>query len=314
MGATQTVEWTVSDEQAWLRVDAFLAQQLPWRSRRSLVELLSRGALAINGRPVHKKAQRLAPGDVIALTVPLRPEAQIDLGQIPLEIVWEDDDLVVVNKQGDLAVHPAATCQYRNLQARLFHHFRVERGEPQVEPSVLHRLDRTTSGVVAFAKRRELVDVYTKQFAARTTRKAYVAIVRGVVPGPLRIERPIHVPPDGLSWVGEGGKPSRTDVEVLGVAGGCSRLAIALHTGRRHQIRVHLAAEGHPLVWDELYGDPRTSQWPPSARPLLHAASLELDHREGRRLRFEAPVADDMERAWAELSATHRGRSRPVEA
>lgn len=293
---------TVSDEHAWARVDAFLALQMPWRSRRSLVELLASGAVAINGRPVLKKAHRLAPGDVIALRVPLRPEAEIDLGAIELRIVWEDDDLVVVDKAGDLAVHPASTCQYRNLQARLLHHYRHERPDPRVEPCVLHRLDRTTSGVVAFAKRRELVDGYTRQFAARTTSKQYVAIVHGTVAGPRTIERPIHVPPDRLSWVGEGGKPSRTDLRVLATAGGCSRLGITLHTGRRHQIRVHLAAEGHPLVWDELYGDaPRDEGWPPDARPLLHAASLELDHRDGRRLRFEAPVAEDMERAWAAL-------------
>lgn len=260
------------------------------------------GAVRINGRPVHKKAHRLTSGDVVALTVPLRPEAQIDLGALPLEIVWEDDDLVVVNKQGDLAVHPASTCQYRNLQARLIHHYLHERPDPAVEPSVLHRLDRTTSGVVAFAKRRALVDAYTRQFAARTTSKDYVAIVRGVVEGAMSIELPIHVPPDRLSWVGEGGKPSRTDVRVLGVAGGCSKLAIALHTGRRHQIRVHLAAMGHPLVWDELYGDQRDEGWPRAARPLLHAASLELDHRDGRRLRFEAPVPQDMVQAWAALS------------
>lgn len=299
------MELEVAAAQAWTRLDAFLAQQLPWRSRRSLVGLLTRGAVRLNGRPVRKKAHRLAPGDVIALTVPRSAEAEIDLGAIELRIVWEDEDLVVVNKPSDLAVHPASTCQYRNLQARLAYHYRYERPDSAVEPCVLHRLDRTTSGVIAFAKRRDLVDVYTKQFAARTTAKEYVAIVHGEVAGPLTIERPIHVPPDRLSYVGDGGKPSRTDVRVLATAGGCSRLGITLHTGRRHQIRVHLAAEGHPLVWDELYGGPgrqRDETWPAHARPLLHAASLELTHRDGRRLRFEAPVADDMDAAWAAMA------------
>ena len=301
--ATQTVALTVADAHAYLRVDMFIAMQMPWRSRRSIVELLGQGAVVVNRRVVRKKAHRLSPGDVVELTVPASPDSQIDLGAIELRILYEDEDLVVVDKSGDLAVHPASTCQYRNLQRRLAHHYRHEQPDPQVEPSVLHRLDRTTSGVVAFAKRRGLVDFYTKQFAARTTRKRYVAIVHGRVAGPLRIETPIHVPPEALSWVGEGGKPSRTDVEVEHSSDRASWLGIDLHTGRRHQIRVHLASEGHPLVWDELYGPERTDPpRTPGARALLHAARLSLDHRDGRRLHFEAPVPDDMREAWKQLS------------
>ncbi|MEM7153925.1 MAG: RluA family pseudouridine synthase [Myxococcota bacterium] len=303
--ATQTVALTVADAHAYLRVDMFIAMQMPWRSRRSIVELLGQGAVVVNRRVVRKKAHRLTPGDVVELTVPASPDAQIDLGAIELRILHEDDDLVVVDKSGDLAVHPASTCQYRNLQRRLVHYYRHEQPDPQVEPSVLHRLDRTTSGAVAFAKRRRLVDFYTKQFAARTTRKRYVAIVHGQVPGSMRIETPIHVPPERLSWVGEGGKASRTDVEVVRSTDRVSWLSIDLHTGRRHQIRVHLASEGHPLVWDELYGPSRSGERRPTgARPLLHAARLSLDHRDGRRLHFDAPVPDDMVRAWERLSST----------
>lgn len=304
--ATHTVELTVADEHAWLRVDAYLAQQLHWRSRRSLAELLAAGAVAVNGRRV-KKAHRVAAGDVIALRLPRRPEAEVDLSEIPLRIVYEDEDLVVVDKPGDLAVHPASTCQHRNLLRRLEHHYLHERphdpSASSVEPSVLHRLDRTTSGVVALAKRRALIDVYTRQFAARTTTKEYVAIVHGRLEGEGRIELPIHTPDERPVIVGPGGKPSRTDWRTLAATDHATRLAIALHTGRKHQIRAHLAALGHPLVYDDVYGPPRDPEqpWPTHARPLLHAARLELDHRDGRRLCFEAPVAEDMEDAWAEL-------------
>jgi 23S rRNA pseudouridine1911/1915/1917 synthase len=299
--ATHTVSLTVAPEHAWLRVDAFLAQVLPWRSRRSLTELLAAGAVAVNGRRV-KKAHRLATGDVVALVVPRSAEAEVDLEAIPLRIVYEDDDLVVVDKPGDLAVHPASTCQHRNLLRRLQHWYIHERPDPHAAPAVLHRLDRTTSGVVAFAKRRELIDFYTRQFAARTTTKEYVAIIHGRLEGTGRIELPILTPDERPVTIDPGGKPSRTDWRTLAATDYASRLAITLHTGRKHQIRVHLAAQGHPLLYDDVYGPPRDETWPPGARPLLHAACLELDHRDGRRLRFEAPTPDDMERAWAELA------------
>jgi len=302
--ATHTVSLTVAPEHAWLRVDAYLAQALPWRSRRSLAELLAAGSVSVNGHRV-KKAHRLAAGDVVALVLPRRPDADVDLTEIPLRIVYEDDDLVVVDKPGDLAVHPASTCQHRNLLRRLQHYYlheAHERPDPRVEPFVLHRLDRTTSGVVAFAKRRELIDFYTRQFAVRTTTKEYVAIVHGRLEGQGTIELPLSTPEQRPSIVDPGGKPSRTDWRTLGATDHASRLAITLHTGRKHQIRVHLAAQGHPLVYDEIYGSPRTEGRPADARPLLHAAHLELDHRDGRRLVLTAPVPEDMERAWAELA------------
>lgn len=300
--ATHTVSLTVAPEHAWLRVDAYLAKVLPWRSRRSLTDLLARGAVAVNGRRV-KKAHRLAAGDVVALLLPRRPDAEIDLSEIPLRIVYEDDDLVVVDKPGDLTVHPASTCQHRNLLRRLQHHYLHELPDPRVEPCLLHRLDRTTSGVVAFAKRRELVDFYTRQFAARTTTKEYVAIVHGRLDGEGTITLPLLTPEQRPSLVDPSGKPSRTDWRTLVATDHATRLAITLHTGRKHQIRVHLAAERHPLVYDDVYGLPRAADWPPDARPLLHAARLALDHRDGRRLVLSAPVPDEMERAWAELSS-----------
>ncbi len=295
-----TVHLTVAEEHARFRVDAYLAMQLHWRSRRSLVELLADGSVTVNEHPV-KKSHRLATGDVIALRVPRPPEAEIDLSEIPLHILYEDDELVVVDKPGDLAVHPASTCQFRNLLRRLEHHYAHERPDPAVAPAVIHRLDRTTSGVVALVKRRALVAPYTRQFAERTPSKEYVAIVHGRVEGSGRIERDIHVPADRPVVVEPGGKPARTDYRALAHAPQASRLAITLHTGRKHQIRAHLAAQGHPLVFDEIYGAPRDDDWPPDARPLLHAARLSLDHRDGRRLTFDAPVPEDMERAWTAL-------------
>ena len=146
--------------------------------------------------------------------------------------------------------------------------------------------------------------VKTPGFAARTTSKQYVAIVRGRLEGEGTIELPLSTPEQRPSIVDPGGKPSRTDWRTLAATDHASRVAITLHTGRKHQIRAHLAAQGHPLVHDDVYGPPRAEARPPEARPLLHAARLELDHRDGRRLVLTAPVPDDMERAWAELSSS----------
>ncbi len=300
-----TVRLTVAEEHARLRVDAYMAMQLHWRSRRSLAELLAAGDVAVNGRRV-KKAHRLAPGDVVALRLPRPPEAEIDLSQIPLSILYEDDELVVVNKPGDLAVHPASTCQFVNLLRRLEHYYAHERPQCGVEPSVIHRLDRTTSGVIAMVKRRALIAPYTRQFAERTPQKHYVAIVHGRTPDHDSIQKPLRVPSDRPVVIDPAGKPSRTDYRTLARAPTASRLAIDLHTGRKHQIRAHLAAVGHPIVFDDVYGPARDARWPPDARPLLHASRLSLDHRDGRRLTFDAPVPEDMERAWASYESSER--------
>ena len=171
-------------------------------------------------------------------------------------------------------------------------------------------LDRTVDGVfksfwaIFLAVPFSFLGFYSaRRFAERTPEKEYVAIVHGRVEHDGRLEQPIHVPPDRPVIVGPGGKPSRTDYRVLGHAPRASRLAVALHTGRKHQIRAHLAAHGHPLVYDDVYGPARDEGWPDDARPLLHAARLCLDHRDGRRLCFEAPVPEDMERAWLRLAA-----------
>lgn len=282
---------TVADASAPMRLDAFLASQLPWRSRRSVAELVLEGAVSVNGRRA-KKSHRVGPGDRIDLTVPRSedddPEA---LAAIELDVLFEDADLVVVNKPPDLAVHAASTCQYRNLLRRLELRYAREQPDPEATPSLVHRLDRTTSGVIAVARRRELVAFYTAQFERRTVRKEYAALVRGRPPEhghielPLRIvdRRPVEVHPSGLA--------SHTEFRTVASTDEVSVVEIVLHTGRKHQIRAHMAAIGHPLVDDGFYGEPAAPQLDPERPgPLLHAAVLELDHRDGRRLRFEAPL------------------------
>lgn len=281
------------------RLDVFLTNRMPWRSRKSLVELLEAGRITVNGSKV-KKAHRLLLGDRVDLELP-RAAPDTTVGEIVLAILYEDDDLVVIDKIANLSVHPASTCMQRNLLTRLEHRYRHEVPDPQVQPSIIHRLDRGTSGVIAVAKKRELVAFYAAQFERRTTTKEYLALVHGSAPDGGRIEHPILAVPQRPVSIDPAGKPSRTDFQCLRRNHELSLVHIRLHTGRKHQIRAHFAAEGHPLVYDDIYGAPARAEWPPDAAPMLHAARLTLEHRQHGRLTFEAPLPPRFEIAWRAL-------------
>ncbi len=300
------MELVVDAASARLRVDAFLAGRLPWRSRQSLVALLRGGAVHINGAPA-KKARRLVPGDVVALAIPAAVvERAPEPMPPPLSVLFEDDDLVVVDKPAHLAVHAASTCMRDNLLQRL--HDR-DRGVPGVGPAaVVHRLDRGTTGVIAFARRPALIPFFMGQFERRTVRKTYVAIVHGEPDDVGTVELPLLAPAGASVVVDARGKPSRTTWEVIRRTAGAAMIRVALHTGRKHQIRVHMAAIGHPIVHDDLYGRVHERPaWPPECNPQLHAARLELDHTDGRRLVFEAPTPAAMLATFATFTTFDLG-------
>lgn len=306
--ATQTASYTVEADDAGVRVDAYLATRLPWRSRRALGEMIGAGKVTINGSAV-KKSRRVGAGDVVNLELPAVAIPTEALAAIALPVLYEDDDLVVVDKPTGLAVHPASTCPHLNALTRLQHRYRHETPDPTAEPSVIHRLDRGTSGVVAFARRRETVAFYAGQFEARTTSKEYRAIAHGAPPDHMRLDAALRAEDSKLVVVDPSGKPSLTEVFVTDRTADAVKVRIALHTGRKHQIRVHMANAGYPLLYDGQYGRTSTQdQWPDDARPMLHAAILQLKHRDGRVLKFEAPLPEDMRRTWAALK-DKRGES-----
>lgn len=297
-GPTQIVSWTVAEHHAKVRLDAYLVLQLPWRSRRSLSALVDSQAARVNDKPA-KKSHRLAPGDLVQLEVPDVDRERGAVAAVALPILFEDEDLVVVDKPPGLPVHPASTCLHVHALGRLALRYQRERVDPTAEPSVIHRLDRMTSGVIAFARRRALVGFYAQQFERRTVRKEYVAIVHGHPPEVGRIEHPLVTVDRQPVRVGAEGKASVTEYRVLGRAAGCSMLRIKLHTGRKHQIRVHLAADAFPLVYDGVYGDEQGREgWPAHARTMLHAAQLQLTHRVHGPMSFEAPLPEDMTSTW----------------
>ena len=289
---TQVVEHVVDEHQADMRVDAVLAAVLPWRSRRELAGFIGQGAVTVDAMRV-KKSRRLRPGEVVRIALPRAAEDLDAIRALPLDILYEDEDLVVVDKPSGVAVHPSAGVQSLNLLRRLQLRYTEEVPDASASPSIVHRLDRNTSGVIAYARRRALVAFYTGQFEARTTGKTYLARVHGVVPTrgewtwALRVDDATNVVVD------RHGKPSRTAFERVETDGGQSLVRVRPVTGRKHQIRVHFAEAGHPLVYDDLYGiDGQPDAWPDGARLGLHAHALELDHRNGQRLRFEASIPE----------------------
>ncbi len=289
---TQTLEHQVGEEHGDMRLDAFLALCFPWRSRRELVAFVTGGAVTV-GDATPKKARRLKPGEVVRITLPKQPEDLDALRAMPLSILYEDEDLVVVDKPSGIAVHPSAGVQEINLLRRLQLRYEEEAPDPRACPSIVHRLDRNTSGVIAYARQRERVAFYTGQFEARTTGKVYAARVHGVPPPcgawgfALRVDDATNVTVD------RHGKPSETQFERMATDGETSVVIVRPVTGRKHQIRVHFAHAGFPLVYDDLYGrDGQPEDWPHGARLGLHAHVLELDHRNGERLRFEASIPE----------------------
>ena len=289
---THVVEHVVDEQQADMRVDAVLAVVLPWRSRQELAGFVGRGAVTVDGKNV-KKSRRLRTGEIVRIALPRVVEDLDAVRAFPLVVLHEDEDLVVVDKPAGVAVHPSAGVQSLNLLRRLQLRYEEEVRDPSASPSIVHRLDRNTSGVIAYARRRELVAFYTGQFEARTTTKIYVARVHGVVPErgawrwSLRVDDATNVVVD------RHGKPSETTFERLETDGRQSLVRVQPVTGRKHQIRVHFAEGGHPLVYDDLYGvDGQPDAWPEGARLGLHAQALELDHRNGERLRFEASIPE----------------------
>lgn len=286
------VTYVVEEAHAGARIDVFLVAVLPWRSRRELAEFVREGRVRLGGT-VPKKSRRVSCGDVVTIALPIDQDHERELEAIELSILHEDEDLVIVDKPSGLAVHPASGCHHVNLLRRLELRYRQEVVDPSAQPSIVHRLDRNTSGVIVYARRRELVAFYTGQFEARTTSKIYAARVHGTPPHQGEFTWPLRVDDATNVVVDEHGKASQTTFAVLESAQRTSLLEVRPHTGRKHQIRVHLAHAGHPIVFDDLYGcDGQPSQWPVGSRLGLHAHVLELDHRNGKRLRVEASIPE----------------------
>lgn len=282
------------------RLDRFLADVGTWGSRAQVQRLIAAGHVHVDGRPakadtVLKIDQQIevTDGPVAAPPPKAEPEA------IPLEVLFEDRWLLVLNKPAGLVVHPAAGNWSGTLvNALLYHWGGRPSGLDDVRPGVAHRLDKETSGVLVVAKDPDTLRKLADQFRDREVEKVYLAFVVGRPRGRRgKIEEPIgrHPVDRKRMAIREDGRAASTEWEVIGGDQRVTLLRVRPKTGRTHQIRVHLAAIGHPIVGDKVYGRDR-SGGPRLARHALHAASLTFTHpASGERLRFEAPLPAELE-------------------
>jgi len=303
---------TVTEESDGLRLDRFLASVIPGQSRSQIQRLIEDGAVRIAGRRP-KANHRVATGSEILVDVPEASPASPAAEDLPLPILYEDADVVVVDKPAGMVVHPAAGHASGTLVNALLHHVDDLSGiGGEKRPGIVHRLDRGTSGLMVVAKNDAAHQELSRQFHDREVEKEYMALVWGVVQAGRRIDEPIGRDPADRKKMSARARRSREAVtrivrtESLGPV--LTLASIAIQTGRTHQIRVHLSAIGHPIVGDSLYGgvhrrvpgDIRVVAQ--LERPFLHAAQLVFVHpTDGRRMAFTSPLPDDLQRILEEL-------------
>jgi 23S rRNA pseudouridine1911/1915/1917 synthase len=285
------------------RADKALAMAYPEHSRTALQRAFDAGLVLLRGAPIRRSATVHA-GDLIEFTLPATARSEVRAVDIPLDILFEDRSIIAVNKPAGMVVHPGAgTAEDTLVHALLAHCAGSLSGIGGVErPGIVHRLDRGTSGVIVAAKTDEAHRSLARQFAERTVAKEYLALVAGVpelLSGAIRKpigRNPRHRHKMAVVEEARGGRASWTDWQVVERFGRLAALvACTLHTGRTHQIRVHMAALGNPLLGDSVYGwrpNPRMKAQP--KRVMLHAARLGLAHpKTGRALELKAPLPAD---------------------
>ena len=275
-----------------------LAELWPQHSRNRLQTWVREGRVLVDERPENEPKRKLLGGEMLVLN---EPEGVRELAEqpedIPLDIVFEDEELLVIDKPPGLVVHPGSGNWSGTLMNALLHHVPGIAEVPRA--GIVHRLDKDTSGLLVVAKTLAAQTDLVRQLQARTVRRQYLAVVSGIVARNGTVEAPIgrhRVHRVKMAVVPEtlGGKPAVTHFRVLEEYAHSTLLECALETGRTHQIRVHMASIKHPLVGDPVYGkvDPRV---PPFHRQALHATRLGLVHPLTRRLQqWDAPPPADM--------------------
>ncbi|PYJ10279.1 MAG: RluA family pseudouridine synthase [Verrucomicrobia bacterium] len=289
----------VAREHAGSRLDRFLASELAAFSRARLQTLIREGFVLLNGKPPRPR-DVVRTGDLVELTEPAIEKIDAEPEEMALEVLFEDDDLLVLNKPAGLVMHPGAGHQQHTLVNALLAHCRNLSGIGGRErPGIVHRLDKETSGCLVVAKNDSTHRDLAKQFAARTMGKIYLALVAGIPrksAGTVDAAIARHpVQRQRMSIARRQGRPALTEYRVLRAGADMSLLECTLHSGRTHQIRVHLHHLGHPVLGDKLYGGKRAGTFP---RQMLHAWKLAFTHpRTGTAMAFEAPVPPDFAEA-----------------
>ncbi len=303
---------TVSSEFAGTRLDAFLASQLAEVSRATIHKAIQSGDCFVNNG-VAKASYKVRAGDEIQLELPEAAPLQAAPENIPLDIVYEDDELIVVNKPAGMVVHPGAGVQSGTLANALVYHFNHLSKANSLRPGIVHRLDVGTSGLMVVAKTDRAHQHLAAQFEARTTEKHYTALVYGAIKTDAgRIDEPIGRDPRNRvrMAVRPQGRSAVTLYRVVERFADFTLLDVEIKTGRTHQVRVHLAHLKHPIISDPTYDGGRVnmvkdarlrSKIEKLGRPFLHAASLRFAHLNDEQVKFDAALPAGLQAFLANL-------------
>ena len=300
---TSPVTFEAAPEDAGNRLDALVAERIAELSRSLARKLVEAKLVCVNGVPA-KPSRRIAPGDVITVEVELPPSLSAEPEEIPLTVVYWDNDLAVLDKPAGMVVHPAAGHPSGTLANALVNLF-PGAGEvgTSSRPGIVHRLDKDTSGLMVVALTSAAQLSLQEQIASRAAERRYLALATGKVrPARGVIDAPIGRDPQNrkrMAVHGIAARPAQTSYEVREYLPGFTLLEARLLTGRTHQIRVHLAATGHPIAGDHVY---HGGSLPGLERQFLHAYRLSIrSPSSGQELSFESPLPSDLKAVQDEL-------------
>lgn len=301
---TETREFVVAPQDAGRRLDIFLARQMPDWSRSSLQRQIVSGQVTLGSETIYKAGEVVKAGEKITVRAPLR-EMRALAEDLPVNIIYEDSDLVVVNKPAGMVVHVGAGVKSGTLVNALLHHIRkLSTGGGEHRPGIIHRLDKMTSGLLIVAKNDAAHRILADQFKGREVHKTYQALVHGRIANETgKMMQPVGRDPVRRVRMKAGGiraRDAETHYRVVQRFAHFTLVDAEPRTGRTHQIRVHFATLGHPVVGDTLYGAPAKITLGGKVRKtlernFLHAAAIEFRHpKSGKPLRLEAPLPQEL--------------------
>lgn len=289
----ETVQFQIEMTAARQRLDEFLWARLGQLSRLRIARLLAEGACSVNDE-AGRAGQQVKSGDIVEVMLDEFSPSAMTPEELPLEISYEDDDLLVLVKPAGMLVHPTRNVKSGTLANALAYHLNKESTAEVVRPGIVHRLDRATSGLMAIAKHQRALSILSRHFHERRVEKRYLALVEGsIAVDECAIDAPIGRDAERRpQWgVMAEGKPAETRLRVLERRDGATLVALEPITGRTNQLRIHCAHVGHPVIGDEWYGSGRAL-----ARLCLHAAHLAFHHPAGGRwMEFDSTLPADFE-------------------